>query len=199
MPAIPSLYDQAMAASKKRRMESVQRRQTGISEVNGLMDLLDSMAAVGGGGGNPPGDTNPDPNITSNRNYGISSGPSAGGIPNMSTWKWRDPIDDQLFRVTTAAGTKKNFKGLLRDLARTGYDVDSLGGYNHRNVAGTSRLSEHAYGRAIDINPGANPMGSSLVTDMPKNVARLAALNDLVWGGTWRSKKDAMHFSTTGY
>jgi hypothetical protein len=175
MPAIPSLYDQAMAASKKRRMESVQRRQTGISEVNGLMDLLDSMAAVGGGGGNPPGDTNPDPNITSNRNYGISSGPSAGGIPNMSTWKWRDPIDDQLFRVTTAQGTKKSFKGLLKDLARTGY------------------------GRAIDINPGANPMGSSLVTDMPKNVARLAALNDLVWGGTWRSKKDAMHFSTTGY
>ena len=29
--------------------------------------------------------------------------------------------------------------------------------FNYRNVGGTNRLSNHAYGKAIDINPMQNP------------------------------------------
>jgi hypothetical protein len=97
----------------------------------------------------------------------------------------------------TASVNKKfaeNFQGLIDDLEGAGYKIKSLGGYNYRNIAGTNKLSNHAYGNAIDINPGANPMGRNLVTDMPSSVSSLAAQNGLSWGGDWKSKKDAMHF-----
>ncbi|NEJ73784.1 tail length tape measure protein [Rhizobium phaseoli] len=87
-----------------------------------------------------------------------------------------------------------NFQGLIDGLEGVGYKIKSLGGYNFRNIAGTNKLSNHAFGDAIDINPGTNPMGRRLVTDMPSSVSALAAQNGLAWGGDWNSKKDAMHF-----
>ncbi|NVD41296.1 M15 family metallopeptidase [Ensifer sp. HO-A22] len=86
------------------------------------------------------------------------------------------------------------FQSLVNDLEATGYQIKSIGGYNHRNIAGTNKLSNHAYGNAIDINPQANPMGRNLVTDMPTGVSAIAARNGFNWGGDWKSKKDAMHF-----
>ncbi|RDL51798.1 hypothetical protein BLJAPNOD_02939 [Ensifer sp. M14] len=86
------------------------------------------------------------------------------------------------------------FQSLVNDLESTGYQIKSIGGYNHRNIAGTNKLSNHAYGNAIDINPQANPMGRNLVTDMPTGVSAIAARNGFNWGGDWKSKKDAMHF-----
>ncbi|WP_376742173.1 M15 family metallopeptidase [Ensifer canadensis] len=86
------------------------------------------------------------------------------------------------------------FQSLVSDLEATGYQIKSIGGYNHRNIAGTNKLSNHAYGNAIDINPQANPMGRNLVTDMPTGVSAIAARNGFNWGGDWKSKKDAMHF-----
>lgn len=202
-----SMYDKAVKAARERRTASKQRMASNIGEVLSWLDFTNTMSAAtpvgssGGGGGGKKGSGlfSGGQSASSVRNTAEGRGPSSGGIPPMKTWKWRDPVDDQLFRVTTAKGTKKQFKPFLKALAATGYDIDSIGGYNYRNVAGTSRLSEHAYGRAIDLNPGANPMGSRLVTDMPSNVGELAELYNLVWGGNWKSKKDAMHFSTTGY
>jgi hypothetical protein len=87
------------------------------------------------------------------------------------------------------------FQSLIDYLDSVGYDINSLGGYNDRNIAGTGQKSVHARGGAIDINPGANPMGSQLITDMPANIAAIAGNLGLGWGGNWKSKKDAMHFS----
>ncbi len=86
------------------------------------------------------------------------------------------------------------FQSLVNDLEATGYQIKSIGGYNYRNIAGTNKLSNHAFGNAIDINPQANPMGRNLVTDMPASVSAIAARNGFDWGGDWKSKKDAMHF-----
>jgi hypothetical protein len=107
-----------------------------------------------------------------------------------------------LARITSATGLgadvnskyAQQFQGFIKDLEGTGYKINSLGGYNYRNIAGTNKLSNHALGNAIDINPQQNPMGKNLVTDLPSNVGELAAKNGLSWGGAWNSKKDAMHF-----
>jgi hypothetical protein len=80
-------------------------------------------------------------------------------------------------------------------MTKSGYKIRSLGGYSDRNVAGTGAKSAHSRGWAIDVNPGANPMGRRLKTDMPKSVVNHARSIGLGWGGDWRSKKDAMHFS----
>jgi hypothetical protein len=90
-----------------------------------------------------------------------------------------------------------NFQGFVNELKASGYQINSLGGYNYRNIAGTDTLSNHAFGKAIDINPATNPdtgRGGALVTDMPPNVSEMASKYGLNWGGDWNSKKDAMHF-----
>ncbi|MCV9965716.1 M15 family metallopeptidase [Pararhizobium sp. BT-229] len=110
-----------------------------------------------------------------------------------------------LSTISTASGLTADvnakyasqFQSLVKDLEATGYNIKSIGGYSHRNIAGTSKLSNHAYGNAIDINPMANPdtgRGGALITDMPASVSEIASRNGFSWGGDWKSKKDAMHF-----
>ena len=88
------------------------------------------------------------------------------------------------------------FQKLVDYLDNAGYDIRSLGGYIDRDVRGKAGVkSVHAHGGAIDINPDTNPMGSTLVTDMPAEISAVAQGLGLGWGGNWKSSKDAMHFS----
>jgi hypothetical protein len=88
------------------------------------------------------------------------------------------------------------FQNLINNLDAHGYEIRSLGGYNDRDVRGKPGVkSIHAHGAAIDINPGTNPMGPGLITDMPPGIGKLANSLGLGWGGDWKSVKDAMHFS----
>jgi hypothetical protein len=90
--------------------------------------------------------------------------------------------------------------------------------FNCRAVTGGSGWSEHAYGRAIDINPIQNPYISSRGTVLPPAGAAyrdrtsgaigliaeggpaVAAFDSVGWhwGGRWRSIKDYQHFSASG-
>ena len=95
--------------------------------------------------------------------------------------------------------------------------ANNTSAFNCRRVAGTDRWSEHAYGRALDINPVQNPWvsGSSVeppagekYTDRsdrrrgmvvrPSPVIRAFARIGWEWGGDWSSSKDYQHFSSTG-
>ena len=88
-------------------------------------------------------------------------------------------------------------------------------GYSCRPVAGSRSWSEHAYGRAVDLNPLQNPMlrgsyldppgsGPWLRRDRyligmahPEGAVRAFTTAGFRWGGQWRSLKDYMHFSPT--
>jgi len=82
--------------------------------------------------------------------------------------------------------------------------------FNYRFIANTNRLSNHSWGRAIDINPFQNPAiyndgkispsGAKYDTDAE---GTLTANSDIVkffksrgwrWGGDWTSLKDYQHF-----
>jgi D-alanyl-D-alanine carboxypeptidase len=112
---------------------------------------------------------------------------------------------ENLTTITTAGGKKvqvnaasaESFKGFLNDLEKTGYKIDSIGGFSNREKRGGSGYSEHAFGNAIDINPGRNPFQSNQ-TDMPANIHDIAAKWGLIWGGDWKSPKDTMHFQWGG-
>jgi hypothetical protein len=117
------------------------------------------------------------------------AGTTKGGIP-LST-------------ITTTGGLTAdvnsnyagNFQGFTNELSASGYKINSIGGYNYRNINGTNKLSNHAFGDAIDINPGENPVTyGSTVTNMPSNVSEMAGKYGLEWGGDWNNKKDPMHF-----
>ncbi len=90
--------------------------------------------------------------------------------------------------------------------------------FNYRVVDGTTKLSKHAYGLAIDINPFYNPyvvfqsdgstyispQGSEAYTDRSSDFPYKIDENDLcyklfkehgfTWGGNWNSCKDYQHF-----
>jgi hypothetical protein len=88
--------------------------------------------------------------------------------------------------------------------------ANNTSAFNYRTIAGTNRLSHHATGRAIDINPFQNPVMYSDGKSSPKGAkynpkvpGTLTADSEIVkfmksrgwrWGGDWTSFKDYHHF-----
>lgn len=142
-------------------------------------------------------------------------------------------------QLVVAANVAEVMLDIFADMFAAGYPVQSMrpvsafGGdddlsmaanntsaFNCRLVGGTQRLSQHASGRAIDINPVQNPYVTSRGTspkageayDSPKDrVADVAGVltpdHPVVkafksrgwgWGGDWKNSKDYQHFSENG-
>jgi D-alanyl-D-alanine carboxypeptidase len=96
-------------------------------------------------------------------------------------------------------------------------DGNNTSAFVCRPVRGASIWSQHAYGRAIDVNPFQNPYisGRTVLPELaryytrrdrarpgmntPGSVAaRAFGSVGWGWGGHYRTKKDWMHFSSTG-
>jgi hypothetical protein len=96
-------------------------------------------------------------------------------------------------------------------------EADNTSAFNCRFVEGTTRWSEHAYARAIDVNPIENPYVSGGRTAHRASVpyversrrrpgmayegGALVRAFDAIrwgWGGRWTSVKDYQHFSASG-
>jgi len=86
---------------------------------------------------------------------------------------------------------------------------NNTSGFNYREVTGGKKLSHHAYGFAIDINPLLNPYIKNDVTflagavynrDEPGTltddhiIVRAFLKLGWEWGGHWQSLKDYQHF-----
>lgn len=92
---------------------------------------------------------------------------------------------------------------------------DNTSGFNYRVIGGTTTLSNHAYGLAIDINTFENPYaipsqgyispaGSERYLDRSLQEPYMTHRGDLCyqlfigygwsWGGDWESPKDYQHF-----
>jgi D-alanyl-D-alanine carboxypeptidase len=67
------------------------------------------------------------------------------------------------------------------------------GAYNYRPIRGSSRLSCHAFGAAIDLAPEQNPMGHSR-GHMPPDVIAAFKAEGAYWGGDFHTRLDPMHF-----
>lgn len=111
----------------------------------------------------------------------------------------------------------------LRVISQEELDREATGdgnvstGFVCRSVVSGASWSEHAYGRAIDINPFHNPylrgtkvipelattyldrsnVRSGMIVDSDVVVEAFATIG-WPWGGNWVSAKDWMHFSSTG-
>jgi hypothetical protein len=97
-------------------------------------------------------------------------------------------------------------------------EADNTSAFNCRPVEGTNRWSEHAYGRAIDLNPIENPYvyadgttshrasrpylrRSPYRAGMAVEGGAVVRAFDAVgwgWGGRWPGVKDYQHFSASG-
>jgi hypothetical protein len=115
----------------------------------------------------------------------------------MTVMRWYDSFDKQTHKLYCHKLAAPYFKAFLEELSKI-YDIKSLGAFNVRKIGGSSRMSQHSWGNAIDINPLENPRRKPLKTDMPPNIIALAAKHNLEWGGTWKSLPDSMHFEYRG-
>lgn len=95
-------------------------------------------------------------------------------------------------------------------------DADNTSAFNCRAITGGTGWSEHAYGRAIDVNPVENPYvrRTSVAPDAGREfadrpdspgvihaddaVVRAFAAVGWLWGGDWDSPIDYQHFSPSG-
>jgi hypothetical protein len=103
-----------------------------------------------------------------------------------------------------------------RDAVPTG-DGNNTAAFTCRSAVGTTAWSEHAYGKAIDVNPFMNPYvkGSLVIPELAVSYTKrtlglpgmITASSPVVaafrsvgwgWGGSWHSSKDFMHFSANG-
>jgi hypothetical protein len=97
-------------------------------------------------------------------------------------------------------------------------EADNTSAFNCRRATGSSRWSEHAYGRAIDVNPIENPYvengrvyhtaSTPYVARRPDRPGMAVPSGSLVegfraigwgWGGLWSGPvRDYQHFSVSG-
>jgi hypothetical protein len=99
-------------------------------------------------------------------------------------------------------------------------EADNTSAFNCRRATGSNRFSEHAYGRAIDVNPIENPYvfpdGTAVHAASRRHLARSPHRRGMAyrggvlveaftgagwsWGGDWTppSPTDLQHFSSTG-
>jgi hypothetical protein len=95
--------------------------------------------------------------------------------------------------------------------------ADNTSGFNCRNVPNTKHWSNHAYGRAIDVNTVENPylQGKLIMPPAGKDyldrrnvrpgmivagdvVVTAFKAEGFAWGGAWRTGVDYQHFEKTG-
>ncbi|MGE0727163.1 MAG: M15 family metallopeptidase [Acidimicrobiia bacterium] len=130
-----------------------------------------------------------------------------------------DPIVTVFQRLWTAGFPIRRLR-LIDDYGGDDFasiEADNTSAFNCRYVAGTTRWSNHATGRAIDINPLENPYVSGGRTEHPASVPYLdrnAGLPGMIveggpvvaafyevgwgWGGRWGGDLDHQHFSASG-
>lgn len=124
----------------------------------------------------------------------------------LTTIPWLAGRGGGSVKVTTVNGVDKKLAAVSRDLEKlsdslTKYLVPSSGTYNCRNIAGTRRLSVHAYGAAIDLNTrfgdywrwSSQGAASGFRNRIPAEIVEIFERHGFIWGGKWYHF-DTFHF-----
>lgn len=111
-------------------------------------------------------------------------------------------------QVTRHRGVDCQLRAALDEVRRSGVDAARFfeapgGGFNWRTIGGTSRLSAHSFGIAVDINPalggywrwaGAREGAvGAYRTEIQEAIVAAFERYGFIWGGKWHHY-DGMHF-----
>jgi D-alanyl-D-alanine carboxypeptidase len=138
----------------------------------------------------------------------------AGGVASkLADVVWLPNKKGQRLKITTVNGVDKKLSAVSAELDQlpASFDVyllPSQGTYACRVIAGTSRVSAHGHGIAIDIstkhahywrwaNGGsraeADTDASLYQNEIPMEIVRIFEKHGFIWGGKWHHF-DTMHF-----
>ncbi len=118
---------------------------------------------------------------------------------SLTTIQW---VDNSFIRVTKREGVAKALQKVANELAK--YPnlkkyLSPIGGtFKWRKIAGTSRLSVHSFGAAIDINVKYSSYwrwnkSKGFENKIPIKIIKIFEKNGFIWGGKWYHY-DSMHF-----
>jgi D-alanyl-D-alanine carboxypeptidase-like protein len=150
--------------------------------------------------------------------WGFDRAPHHGRIVVRDGWGWRTA---RVFRTLYLKRFPIRRVRLIEAYGgsdRASMVADNTSGFNCRWRAGVCcRWSQHAYGRAIDVNPvenpfiyhgGVSPPAGRAYVDRSHNRRGMVMHAGVVWrafraigwrwGGDWSGEKDYQHFSVTG-
>lgn len=112
----------------------------------------------------------------------------------------------QFNKENDAAENLKKAFNLISEAAKSkpsilAYVTPISGTFNYRVISGTSRLSAHAYGIAIDLRSNSSDYwkwvskdkGSKRIASYPNEVVKAFEENGFVWGGKW-NHFDILHY-----
>lgn len=129
--------------------------------------------------------------------YGNSSGEVQG---NLVSVKW---VDGTNVVFSSVNGAADSLAEVADDLLKIGDQymkyLRNIGGtFNWRNIAGTSRLSNHSFGSAIDVNTKYSNYWKwqgdlSYRNQIPIEIVEVFEKHGFIWGGKWYHY-DTMHF-----
>ncbi len=88
-----------------------------------------------------------------------------------------------------------------RDQAVSAFVYPLSGTFNYRDIAGTGRLSMHAYAAAVDLHLNGNDYwrwvprekGQKRLDAYPRELVRIFEQNGFIWGGKW-AHFDLVHY-----
>ncbi|HET9875612.1 MAG TPA: M15 family metallopeptidase [Mycobacterium sp.] len=123
-------------------------------------------------------------------------------------------IFEQLYRLNYRIEKMRSVAHYPDAVDELSMEDNNTSGFSCRDIPGTGRWAQHAYGRAIDLNPLLNPSIDSKGAFQPKNAAAyldrdrtdpgllhdgdpaVRAFTDRGWrwGGHWKSPIDYQHF-----
>lgn len=135
-------------------------------------------------------------------------GDCKSGAPRTAKVAWIRKYDGGNLRITTVNGVHEALAAISADLDTlprkfVKFLKPSAGTYNCRTIAGTRRLSVHAFAAAIDINVKAahywkwtKPDSNGVYAwrnKIPKQIVDIFERHGFIWGGRWYHY-DTMHF-----
>jgi peptidoglycan LD-endopeptidase CwlK len=121
---------------------------------------------------------------------------------NLVTISWIPGIANANVRVSKINDADKKFIEVSDELEKISAELQkyikkTAGTFNYRNIAGTSRLSVHAFGIAIDINTQYSNYwqwnGMNYKNQIPIEIVEIFEKHGFIWGGKWYHY-DTMHF-----
>ena len=123
----------------------------------------------------------------------------------LKTVAWLSRRGGGTIKATSINGVADKLAAVSRDLEAlppelTRFLVPSSGTYNCRTIAGTTRLSVHAFGAAIDLNARYGDYwqwskGSAIAwkNRIPQAIIEVFERHGFIWGGKWYHY-DTFHF-----
>ena len=120
---------------------------------------------------------------------------------------WNGEQEDKMV-LTVNENLVTNYQNVFRELTDMKFTIkpEETSAHEYRMTVSGTRLSDHAYGSAIDINWNDNPYTKGPNPNNPsenpyvvtEEVVQAFAKQGFYWGGDWQSTQDYMHFSWTG-